>query len=56
MDPKLKDVFASVIAAVGSVLLYMGWTDATTWAQISGGVMTLAAVVLPFIWKPKTTA
>lgn len=52
MDPKLKDVIASIIAAVGAVVLYVGWTDATTWAQVSGGIMTLVAVVLPYLWKP----
>jgi hypothetical protein len=52
MDPKLRDVVASIVAAVGSVVLYMGYTDAATWAQVSGGVMTLLAIALPYIWKP----
>lgn len=51
MDPKLRDVMTSVMAAVGSVLLYMGWTDATTWAQVTGGLMALVAVAIPFMMK-----
>ncbi len=52
MDPKLKDVIASVLASAGAVITYMGWTDAATWAQFSGAAMVVVALVLPYVWKP----
>lgn len=50
MDPKLKDVFTSVLAGVGSVLVYMGVYDAPGWTAIAGGIMTVAAVLWPWFF------
>jgi hypothetical protein len=49
MDPKMRDALASTLAAVGMWLTMYGYTDSATFAQWSGAIMMVAALVSPWI-------
>lgn len=53
MDPKLRSVTETVLGAVGAVMVYMGVTDDATWMQWSGGLMTMLALVMPYVMPAK---
>lgn len=53
IDPKLRSVLETVLGAVGAVVVYMGFADDATWMQWSGGIMTMLALVLPYVMPAK---
>ena len=56
MNPKLNNIVASGVAFAGALLLYFGVTDEATWAKISGGLMTVISVAMPFFIGDKPAA
>lgn len=52
---QITGILRAILAAVGGIILSKGWFDASTWAWISGGIVTLAVAGWS-IWNNRPAA